>query len=67
MPALGQLRANLAELPPAREIPATAPFEDHNLADHGGFSYPVVWDFYTDEQPKRHSAGSYSAGFGGWW
>jgi hypothetical protein len=46
MPVLGQLWASPAELPPAREITATAPFENHTLVDHGDFSSPVIWDLH---------------------
>lgn len=57
MPALGQLGTGPTELPPTRGILATAPFEDHALADHDDFSYPVTCDLHTDDQPERHSAG----------
>jgi hypothetical protein len=40
MPALGQLGTGPAEPPPARGVLATAPFEDHTLADHDDFSRP---------------------------
>jgi hypothetical protein len=56
MPALGQLGTTPAELPPAHGILATAPFEDHTLADHDDFSSPVICDVHTDDQPERHSA-----------
>jgi hypothetical protein len=57
MPALGQLRTTPAQLPPAGGILATAPFEDHTLADHDDVSHPVVSDPHTDDQPERHSIG----------
>jgi hypothetical protein len=41
MLALGQLGTGAAELSPAAGVPTTAPFEDHTLADHDDFSYPV--------------------------
>ena len=56
MPALGQLWTGPTEPPPARDIPATAPFEDHTLAAHHDFSYPVMCDLHTDDQPERQSA-----------
>jgi hypothetical protein len=57
MPILGQLWTGPAEPPPTRGFPTAAPFEDHTLANHDDFSFPVVCDVYIDDQPDRHSVG----------
>jgi hypothetical protein len=57
MPAFGQPRTGPAELPPARGVLATAPFEDHTLVAHDDASCSVGCDLHTDEQPGRRSVG----------